>query len=75
MNIHLLSFGFGVVITLAVVIIVERVYGKIFGNRKLRELERETLRLKRILQKKDELIKRSLKEIQEKEKKNDESTK
>lgn len=70
-NIHLLSFVFGVVMTLAVVIIVERVYGKIFGDRKFRKLERENIRLRKVVQKKDELIKRSLKEIQEKEKKND----
>ncbi len=67
LNIHLLSFVFGIVITLAVVIIVERVYGKLFGDRKLRKLERENFRLKKVVQKKDELIKRSLKEIQQKE--------
>ena len=71
MNIHLLSFVFGVVITLAIVIIVERVYGKLFGDRKLRKLERENIRLRKVVQKKDDLIKRSLKEIQEKEKKDD----
>ncbi len=71
MNIHLLSFVFGVVISLAIVIIVERVYGKLFGNKKWRELEREVIRLRKIVQKKDELIKRSLREIQEKEKKDD----
>lgn len=71
LNIHLLSFVFGVVLTLAIVIIVEKVYGKLFGDRKLRKLERENIRLKKVVQKKDELIKRSLKEIQDKEKKND----
>jgi hypothetical protein len=71
MTIDLLSFIFGVFLSLAVVIVVERIYGKIFGNRKLRELERETIRLRRIVQKKDELIKKSLREIQEKEKKYD----
>ncbi|MBN1479727.1 hypothetical protein EH223_17605 [candidate division KSB1 bacterium] len=70
-DIHLLSFIFGIILTLAIVVIVERLYGKIFGNRKLRQLERETIRLRRVVQKKDELIKKSLKEIQEKEKKND----
>lgn len=70
-DIHLMSFIFGVVLTLAVVIIIERLYGKIFGNRKLRQLEREIIRLRRIVQKKDELIKKSLKEIQDQEKKND----
>ena len=71
MTIDLLSFIFGVFLSLAVVIVVERIYGKIFGNRKLRELERETIRLRRIVQKKDELIKKSLREMQEKEKKYD----
>ncbi len=72
LNIHLLSFIFGVVLTLAVVIIVERVYGKLFGDRKLRVLQRENNRLRKVVQKKDELIKRSLKEMQEKEKKDEE---
>ena len=71
LNIHLLSFIFGVVISIAIMIIVEKVYGKLFGDRRLRKLERENIRLKKVVQKKDELIKRSLKEIQDKEKKND----
>ncbi len=71
MNIELFSFVFGVVIALAVVIVVEHIYGKIFGNRKLRELEREIGRLRRIVQKKDELIRKSLKEIEQREKTHD----
>ncbi len=70
MNIDIISFLFGVIIALAVIIIFEKVYGKIFGNRRLRELEREVKRLQGISQKKDDLIKRSLKTIQNEEKKN-----
>ena len=72
MKIELLSFVFGIIITLATVIILERVYGKIFGNKRLRELDHEVGRLRRIVQKKDELIKKSLRDIKEKEMKNDE---
>lgn len=71
MKIEVLSFVFGIIITLATVVIFERIYGKIFGNKKLRELEREVGRLRKIVQKKDELIKKSLRDIKEKEKKND----
>ena len=70
MNIDIISFLLGVIITLAMIIIVEKVYGKLFGNRRLRELEREVRRLQGINQKKDELIKKSLKTIQNEEKKN-----
>ncbi|MDZ7725836.1 MAG: hypothetical protein U5R06_24175 [candidate division KSB1 bacterium] len=70
MQIELFSFGFGVVFTLAIVIILEAVWGKLFGNRKLRELERQVKRLTKVVQKKDELIKKSLQSIQ-KEEKND----
>ena len=74
MNIDIISFLFGVILTLAVIIVFEKVYGKIFGNRRLRELEREMKRLQGIIRKKDELIKRSLKNIQNEEKKsNDQS--
>jgi len=71
MKIDLLSFFFGVVLSLAIVIIAENLYGKIFGNKKLRQLSREVKRLKAIVQKKDELIKKSLKTMQEKEAKNE----
>ena len=70
MQIELFSFGFGVVFTLAIVIILEAVWGKLFGNRKLRELERQVKRLTKVVQKKDELIKKSLQSMQ-KEEKND----
>ena len=71
MNIELFSFIFGAVLAVAVVIVVEHIYGKLFGNRKLRELQREVNRLRRVVQKKDELIRRSLKEIEDKEKTHD----
>lgn len=71
MNIELFSFIFGAVLAVAVVIVVEHIYGKLFGNRKLRELQREVSRLRRVVQKKDELIRRSLKEIEDKEKTHD----
>ncbi len=70
MSIDIISFMFGVIIALAVIIIFEKVYGKLFGNRRLRELEREVRRLQGIIQKKDDLIKKSLKTIQSEEKKN-----
>ncbi len=71
MKIDVLSFFFGVVLSLAIVIIAENLYGRIFGNKKLRQLNREVRRLKAVVQKKDELIKRSLKTMQEKEEKNE----
>ncbi|MBN2411997.1 hypothetical protein JXQ31_09925 [candidate division KSB1 bacterium] len=75
MNIDIISFLFGVIIALAVIIIFEKVYGKVFGNRRLRELEREVRRLQGINQKKDDLIKKSLKTIQSEEKKNNDQSK
>ncbi|MBN1466451.1 hypothetical protein JXA02_11855 [candidate division KSB1 bacterium] len=72
MKIELLSFVFGIIITLATVVIFERIYGKLFGNKRLRELEREIVRMRRIVQKKDELIKKSLRDMKEKEEKYDE---
>jgi len=74
MNIDIISFLFGVIIALAVIVIFEKVYGKIFGNRRLRELEREVKRIQGIVQKKDDLIKRSLKTIQNEEKKNNDQS-
>ena len=71
MKIELLSFVFGIVITLAGVIIFERIYGRFFGNKKLRQLDREVVRLRKIVQKKDELIKKSLRDMTEKEKQYD----
>ena len=71
MKIELFSFIFGIILTLAVVIIAEHIYGKFFGNRKVRELDREVKRLNKILQKKDDLIRKSLHEIAEKEKQHD----
>jgi len=67
MEIDLFSFFFGVVITLALVLVAERVYGRFFGNKELRKLRREVKRLQGILRKKDELIKKSLKNIETRE--------
>jgi len=71
MKIELISFVFGAVLAVAVIIVVEHVYGKIFGNNKVHKLEREVKRLSKIVQKKDELIKKSLLEMQERESDND----
>jgi len=71
MKIEIFSFFFGVVITVAVVIVVEHIYGKLFGNKKLHQFQRELKRLQRVVQKKDELIKKSLMDMQEKENDND----
>jgi hypothetical protein len=72
MQLDILSFAFGIIIALSTIIVVEKVYGMIFGNRKQRELAREVKRLQGIVQKKDELIKKSLKTMQDEEKKNNE---
>ena len=64
MQIHLISFIFGIIIAVSVIIIIEFLYGKIFGNKKLREASREVRRLKAIIKKKDELVQKSLKEMQ-----------
>ena len=64
MQLEIISFSFGIVIALAVLIVIEKIYGKIFGNKRLRELQREVKRLQNIIQKKDELIKKSLKTIE-----------
>ena len=71
MKIEIVSFVFGVVLALAIVIIVEHVYGKFFGNKKLHQLEREVKRLTKVVQKKDDLIKKSLLDMQEREKDHD----
>ncbi len=67
MDIDLLSFFFGMVITLALVLVAERVYGRFFGNKELRQLRREVKRLRGIVRKKDELIKKSLKDMETRE--------
>lgn len=71
MQIHLLSFVFGIIIAVSVIIIIEFLYGKIFGNKKLREASREVRRLQAIIKKKDELVQKSLKEMQKIEDKNE----
>jgi len=67
MEIDLISFFFGVVLTLALVLVAERVYGRFFGNKELRKLRRENKRLQGIVRKKDELIKKSLKDMETRE--------
>ncbi len=71
MKIELLSFIFGVVIALAVVIIFEYLYGKIFGNRKIRQLQRRVRHLESVVQKKNELVKKSLRSMQQQEEKHE----
>lgn len=67
MEIDLISFFAGVVLTLAVVLVAERVYGRFFGNRELRRLRRENKRLQGVVRKKDELIRKSLREMESRE--------
>ncbi|HNT64462.1 MAG TPA: hypothetical protein PKN04_01645 [bacterium] len=64
MRIELLSFLFGVLTTLAVIIVFERIWGRFFGNRRIRELEREANRLRQTIKRKDELIVKSLKSLE-----------
>jgi len=70
MQVDLFSFFFGVLIALAGVIVVEKLIGSIWGNKKTRELQREVRRLNAVLKKKDELIAKSLKEMKKVESKN-----
>ena len=74
MKIDLISFIFGIIIAVSAFIIIEYVYGKIFGNKKLRELTREVKRLQAVVKKKDDLIQKSLKEMQKLEVKDEERT-
>jgi hypothetical protein len=73
-KIEILSFAVGVLFALALVIVAETVYGKIFGNRKLREQAREIKRLQGIIHRKDELVRKSLKSMQDMENKNAKTT-
>ena len=72
MTIDLLSFLFGVLCALASVIVFEKILGRFFGNRRVRELERKVRRLQQTVKKKDDLIVKSLKTL-ERESKNEES--
>ena len=74
MQIDLISFIFGIIIAVSALIIIEYVYGKIFGNKKLRELNREVRRLQAVVKKKDDLIQKSLKEMQKLEVKDEKHT-
>ncbi len=64
MKIDLLSFIFGIILAIAAVIIFETFWGKLFGNKKTRELRREVYRLKGILKKKDEYIRKALTKLE-----------
>ena len=63
MQIDVLSFFFGAVLMLALVIVVDRIYSKFWGSKKTRTLAREVRRLKSIIKKKDDLINKSLREM------------
>ena len=71
MKIEIFSFLLGLLFALAAIITFERLFGIIFGNRKIKKLEREVKRLKFVLKKKDELIKKSLKTFHDSELKNE----
>lgn len=70
MTIDIFSFFWGMILMLALVIIVERVWGRFWSNKKIRELQRQVRRLETTVKKKDEMIVKSLKAL-EKEAKND----
>lgn len=63
MQIDLLSFGFGVVVTLAMVIVLDRLYPLLGGSRRARRLAREVRRLEAIIRRKDQLIRKSIEEL------------
>ena len=69
MQIDLFSFFFGVLLALAGIIVIDKLVGSIWGNKKTRELQREVRRLKVIVKKKDELIAKSLREMKKVESK------
>lgn len=71
MLIDLPSFIFGFILALSIVIVVEYIYGKLFGNKKIRELNREVRRLQAVIKKKNELIEKSLKEMKKVEEKDE----
>jgi hypothetical protein len=70
MQIDLFSFFFGVLLALAAVIVLDKLVGSIWGNKKNRELQREVRRLKSIIKKKDEFIAKSLREMKKVESEN-----
>ena len=63
MQIDLLSFIFGAVIAVAIMIIVDRIYTKFWGRKRSRELAREVRKLQAVIKKKNDLINKSLKEM------------
>ncbi len=73
MKIDIASFIFGIILTFACVIIFEKVWGRFWGPKRLRELEREVRRLQNVIVKKDELVRKSLLEMKDREEKNEKS--
>ena len=63
MQIDLFSFFFGVLLALAGIIVLDKLVGSIWGNKKIRNLQREIRKLQAIVKKKDEYITKSLKEM------------
>lgn len=73
MQIDLVSFIFGAVLMLALVICVDRIYTSLWGSKKTRSALREARRLKGIIRKKDELINKSIREMKKIDKKEDDN--
>jgi hypothetical protein len=65
MTIDLFSFVSGAVLTLAFVLLWEKIWGKLFGNRELRELRKRIQHLEGLIRRKDALIVKSLKSLEE----------
>jgi hypothetical protein len=63
MKIELFSFLSGVLIALAAMIVFEKVYGTIFGNRREKRLAKEVKHLKATIKKKDDFIKKSIQQL------------
>lgn len=70
MQIDLFSFFFGIVIALAGMIVVDKLIGSIWGNKRTRELQKKVRRLEAVVKKKDDLIAKSIKEMKKVEEKN-----
>ena len=70
MQIDLFSFFFGIVIALAGMIVVDKLVGSIWGNKRTRELQKKVRRLEAVVKKKDDLIAKSIKEMKKVEEKN-----
>lgn len=68
MRIDLLSFFFGVLLTLAVLIVVDRVYPFLGGGRRARQLARKVRELQNVIRRKDQLIRKSIEELKKERK-------